>query len=136
MSSTLPLNVLDFDDAKIRLVDQRGRLQIVVDAFTTHVPPCQQAQFPVNKRQQAVERRRLTPPPGLQQSSGVVRATVNVRSLHPQASTRLHFRGRGCTVATLKGQYAFAFTVSETIDQALASIVRRDAGAVPDILAR
>ena len=77
MRAILPLDLLDFDQPEIRLIDQRGSLERVAGTLVTHVAPGQAAQLPMDEGQQAVERRHLTPPPGLQQSGGVVRVTGN-----------------------------------------------------------
>ena len=68
MRAILPLDLLDFDQPEIRLVDQRGSLQRVAGTLVAHMAPGQAAQFPMDEGQQAVERRVLTPPPRLQQT--------------------------------------------------------------------
>src|SRR4029450_3428889 len=82
MRTILPWDLLDFDQPKVRLIDQRGRLERVAGTLVTHVAPGQAAQFPMDEGQQAVERRHLPPPPGLQQSGGVVPVTANAAILH------------------------------------------------------
>ena len=77
MRAILPLDLLDFDQPEIRLIDQRGSLERVAGTFVAHMAPRQAAQLLMDEGQQAVERCHITPPPGLQQSGGVVRATGN-----------------------------------------------------------
>jgi lysophospholipase L1-like esterase len=82
MCAILPLDLLDFDQPEICLIDQRGRLKRVAGTLVAHMAPRQAAQFPMDEGQQAVERRYLTPAPSLQQSGGVVRVTANGAILH------------------------------------------------------
>ena len=77
MRAILPLDLLDFDQPEIRLIDQRGSLERVAGTLVAHMAPGQAAQFSMDEGQQAVERRHLTPPPGLQQSGRVVPVTAN-----------------------------------------------------------
>jgi hypothetical protein len=77
MRAILPLDLFDFDEPEVRLIDQRGRLERVAGTLVAHMAPCQPAQFGVDQREQAVERRHLTLPPGLQQSGWVGRVTWN-----------------------------------------------------------
>ena len=62
----LPLDLLDFDQPEIRLVDERRGLKRMPDAFVAHVAPRDTAQFLMDERQQLIERGLLTSAPGLQ----------------------------------------------------------------------
>ena len=88
MRTILPLDLFDFDQPEIRLIDQRGSLERMASMLVAHMAPRQAAQFPMDEGQQAVERRHLTAPPGLQQSGGVVFVTGNPLILYPPAWAR------------------------------------------------
>ena len=92
MRAILPLDLLDFDQPEIRLIDERGRLKRVAGALVAHVASGQAAQLPMDEGQQAVERRPVTPPPSLQQSGGVMLVTGNAAILHPAAGSAVPSR--------------------------------------------
>ena len=62
MRPILPVDVLDIDQAQVRLVDERGRLQAVTGPFAGHAPASDAAQLAVDDRDEPIERRLVALP--------------------------------------------------------------------------
>ena len=58
----LPVDLLDVDQAQVRLVDERGRLKAVPCPFAGHAPAGDAAQFAVDDRNEPIERRLVALP--------------------------------------------------------------------------
>jgi len=100
MSAVLPRHILRVNQAKIRLIDERGRLKAVTGSLVHHVAPRDLMQLTMDKRNQSPERILVAMTP-LQEQLGDVRrlvdnAAILVSKRHSQSKLhdprgRVHF---------------------------------------------
>jgi hypothetical protein len=63
----LPVDLLDIQQAQVRLVHQGRGLKGVAGPFSTQTPPGHPLQFLMHQRREPGERRRIALPPGEQE---------------------------------------------------------------------
>ena len=64
MRAVLPVHLLDVDEPKVGLVDERGGLQAVPGAFPVHASPGDLMKLPLHERNHPVEGFLVAVPPG------------------------------------------------------------------------
>jgi len=62
--TVLEADLLDVDQTQVRFADECGGLKALSRAFTGRAPPRDLMELPVDKRNQAIQSRRVTIPPG------------------------------------------------------------------------